>query len=154
DRRRVMIASDLSAAAAFVGIALVHEPWALVVLAAVAAVLEAPFLPASQAAIPNLVPAEELTWANATVSSSRTVGSLVGPLLGGVLVALVGAPGAFLLTAASFVGSALLVASVRGRFAAEAREEPHERGGLVAGFEWIRRDAVLRVMTLAEAILL
>src|SRR3954464_8588277 len=49
DRRRVMIVSDLSAGAAFLALALVHEPWLLVVLAGLAAVLEAPFVPASQA---------------------------------------------------------------------------------------------------------
>lgn len=153
DRRRVMIVSDLSAAVAFVALALVHEPWLLVVVAGIAAVLESPFVPASQAAIPNLVPSEELAWANATVSSSRTIGQLAGPLLGGVLVAAAGAPLAFILNAVSFVGSALLVATVRGRFAAEGRDH-REHGGMSAGFAWIRRDRVLRVMTIAHAILL
>src|SRR5690348_17601088 len=102
DRRRVMIVSDLSAGAVFLALALVDEPWLLVALAGLAAVLEAPFVPASQAAIPNLVPEEELAWANSTVSSSRTIGHLVGPLAGGVVVAALGAPLAFLLNALSF----------------------------------------------------
>ena len=49
DRRAVMVVSDLAAAAAFVGLAFADAPIALVALASVAALAEAPFGPAANA---------------------------------------------------------------------------------------------------------
>ena len=149
DRRRVMIASDLAAAVAFGALALAGEPWLLVVITCCAAAAESPFFPASRAAIPNLVPADQLTWANATITSGRTIGALAGPLIGGGLVAAVGAQFAFVGNIGTFLISALLVASVRGhRFSAE-RDPSDERGGLGAGFAFVWNDRVLRTITIA-----
>jgi MFS family permease len=53
DRRRVLIASDVLAAALFLAIALVDAPWQLVILAGLAAAAESPFIPTSSAAVPN-----------------------------------------------------------------------------------------------------
>src|SRR3712207_8796685 len=82
-----MIVSGLAAALAFAALAFAEQPWLLVGLAAVASICEAPFFPASQAAVPNLVPPDRLTWANATVSASASIGRMIGPLAGGVVVA-------------------------------------------------------------------
>jgi MFS family permease len=155
DRRIVMIVSDAAGAASFVAIALAHRPTTIVALAAVAAVAESPFFPASRAAIPNLVPDTDLAWANATVSLGRTLGSLAGPVAGGLLVASVGAPAAFLVNAASFAISALLVASMGGRFVADrTAAETHAHRGLAAGFVFAARDRVLRTITIAWSIFL
>jgi len=116
DRRRIMIISDLGAAAVFAVLVFANEPWLLIALALVATLCEAPFLPASQAAIPNLAGDEDLAWANGLVSQAFSLGITVGPLVGGVLVGAVGANLAFGINAVSFLVSALLVWSVRGRF--------------------------------------
>jgi MFS family permease len=153
DRRRVMIASDLAAAGCFVALALVGAPWAAIVLAAAAAIAESPFVPASQAAIPNLVPDGRLAWANGTLTTHRMVGHLAGPLAGGALVAVAGPAGAFLVNAASFAASAALVVSVRGDFRARRVARAAE-GGALAGFRFLVREPVLRVVTAAYAVFL
>jgi MFS family permease len=93
-----------------VGLAFAEAPIALVALAVVAALAEAPFSPAANAQLVMLVPPEHRAWATATRSAA--VGA--GLVIGGALVAAVGAPTAFLVNAASFVVSALLVLRVTG----------------------------------------
>jgi MFS family permease len=151
DRRRVMIASDLAGAACFAALAIVRSPGALVLLAFLAAVTESPFLPASGAAIPNLASADDLAWANGTVFVGSNVGFLVGPFLGGALVAAVGAGWVFRLNAASFVVSAILVAGVCGSFSGR-RDDAQEHRGLRAGIRFVMRDRDLRTLTLAFAV--
>jgi MFS family permease len=153
DRRHVMIGSDLGAAACFAALVLVDEPAALVAVAALASVFEAPFFPASSAAIPNLVPPERLTWANATLSSSASIGRMLGPLAGGVLVAAVGSAGAFAANGVSFLVSAALVASVRADFRSRRADDGAHRG-LSAGFAFLARDRTLRTMTAAWTVML
>src|SRR5438477_8625963 len=148
DRRRVMIASDLAGAACFFAMAFVHAPWLLLGFAFLSAVAEAPFLSASSAAIPNLVDDADLGWANGMVAIGRNAGILVGPLVGGVLVASVGSGWVFALNALTFVVSAALVTTVHGRFNAE-RSAGDEHRGLRAGFRFLSADPVLRTITLS-----
>ncbi len=146
DRRRVMIISDLAGAASFAAIALVHTPVGLLGLTVVAALAESPFNPAATAAIPNLTPADDLTWANGLVSAGRTFGALVGPVTGGLLYGTVGPGAAFAVNAVTFVVSAALIASVRGRFS-EEREGPL-RGGAMAGFRFVAGSPFLRSLAI------
>ena len=148
DRRRVMIASEVAGALCFASLAFVRSPLAMVELAFLAAVTGSPFLSAAGAAIPNLVGPDELAWANGTVAVGSNVGYLAGPVLGGLLVAAGGARTAFLVNAASFVASAALVWTVRGRFSRSHPVEEEHRG-LRAGFRHLWRDRALRRMTLA-----
>ena len=60
DRRKVMILSDLAAAVCFAGMAFASVPGPLVLVALLSAFAEAPFWPASGAAIPNLVPQDQV----------------------------------------------------------------------------------------------
>src|SRR5438067_7581150 len=90
DRRWVMVGSDLAGAVCFAGLGFLHSPGTLVLLAFVAAAVEAPFLPASSAAVPNLAGGEELAWATGTVQTGGSLGHLMGPFVGGALVAAVG----------------------------------------------------------------
>jgi MFS family permease len=150
DRRRVMIASDLTAGVFFLAMAMVDAPWLLLALAFFSAVAEAPFLSSSSAAIPNLVGDEDLAWANGLVTLGRNAGILVGPLLGGLLVSTVGPGAVFALNAATFLVSAALVASVRGRFN-EDRDQgaQDEHRGLRAGVGYLFREPVLRTISFA-----
>ncbi len=153
DRRSVMIVSDLLGVACFGGMALVAADarW-LLALAFASAVVEAPFWSASGAAIPNLVAQEDLSWANGLVSLGRNAGIMIGPAVGGLLVASIGAGWVFALNALTFAVSAGLVATVRGRFSGE-RDGAREHRGLRAGFVFIARDPVLRTMVLAWIVL-
>jgi MFS family permease len=147
DRRWMMIVSDLAGAAVFAAMAFVHAPAFLVGLALLSTVVEAPFLSASQAAIPNLVGEEDLTWANSLIGVGRNLGITLGPALGGVLLGVLGASWVFGLNAVSFVFSALLVWTVRAPFA--ERRQPGElvaraAGGVRAGFRFLFSEPVLR----------
>jgi MFS family permease len=120
-RRLVLLASDLVQGVA-VGIVTVlgatgHlQLWELAILAAVTGAGSAFFLPASTAVIPQLVAPDLLVAANSLSSSSRLLAEdLLGPALGGVLVAAVGTTWAFGIDAASFAVSVVTLLLIRAR---------------------------------------
>lgn len=108
--RTALVASDLASAVVFGALALVDTPWAVVALAAVAGVAGGVTRPLSTAAVPLLVPDDELEQATGALSSADNAMTFLGEVVGGVLVGTVGAAVALGLNAASFVVSALLVA--------------------------------------------
>ena len=150
DRRVIMIVSDLAAALAFVALAFADAPALLIGLALVATICEMPFMPASQAAIPNLAEPEDLAWANGLVSQAFSIGITVGPLIGGVLVGAVGAGPAFAINAVSFLASAALVWSVPGRF--QERSRKAEDVPLSEGARVILRSRLLLWIVVAEVV--
>jgi MFS family permease len=118
--------------------------------------------------IPNLVEEEGITWANSVVAFGRNVGNLIGPALGGLLVAIF-APGVttdpdalhsagtwvFLLNAVTFVFSAWLIGSTPGRFSDRRPDgSQSEHVGVVAGMRFMLREPVLRTIAIAWAVLL
>jgi MFS family permease len=106
--------------------------------------------------VPNLVPAEDVAWANSTVSIGRNAGALLGPMLGGLVSGIVAPSAVFGANAVCFAASAALIWTVRGSFADPERtaEETAEHAGLRAGFRFILADPVLRLITLAWIVLL
>lgn len=153
DRRQILIASDLAAAAAFVGIAFAHSLGLLVVLAGLSALAEAPFGPSGQALLVMIVPEERRTWATATRQSSAAAGQLVGGSIGGFLVATFGGSTAFLLNAASFVVSAAMITQIKGSYRATPSAHPADRGAS-AGFRLVLRTPALRLTLLATSVCL
>ena len=144
DRRAVMVAADLAAAAVATAMALTGEPAALVVLLGLSAVAQSPFEPASAAAIPNFVAPSDVARANSLVAATGSAGYLVGPLLGGVVLGLGASPAAlFAVDAATFVVSAILVASVRTPF---GRGATAEHPGVLAGARVILDERSLRLV--------
>src|SRR4029453_8301894 len=91
DRRRVLVVSDLLAAAGFVALAFARTPGQLVMIGARAAVLESPVWAVAAAAIPNLVDDDDLSWANGQVAIGRNIGNFIGTLLGTASAAATGA---------------------------------------------------------------
>ena len=148
DRRRVMILSDVAGVAAFAAMAFAGDPGWLLAFAFVSAVVETPFWMASAAAIPNMVEPSELSWANSLISLGRNAGIMVGPAIGGALVAAIGPTWVFGLNAITFAVSAILVWTVRAPFEGQ-RSDATEHRGLRAGFVFIARDRVLRTLVLA-----
>lgn len=150
DRQRVMIATDLASAAVAGTMAiLIDEPTALVLLFGLLAVATSPFAPASAAAMPNLVGEDQVARANALVAATTSAGYLLGPLAGGLLLgAGVSAPALFAVDAATFVVSAVFVASIRQPFGRGRGTESHP--GVLAGVRLIRRDPVLRLLIAAS----
>ena len=150
DRRRVLIAADLAGAAVSLAMALTGQPWALVVLLGLSSVAQSPFEPASAAALPNLVPVEHVSRANALVATTSSAAYLGGPLLGGLVLGFGAAPSAlFAVDAATFVVSALLIATIRRPFGSGATDL---HPGMLAGARVIIRDSGLRMPVLAEMV--
>lgn len=147
DRRRVLIGADLAAAAVSITMALTGQPEALVVLLGLAAVAQSPFEPASAAAIPNLVPPDDVPRANALVAATGSAGYLLGPLLGGLVLGAGASPATlFVVDAATFLVSAVLVASIRRPF---GRGATAEHPGVLAGFRVIACQPHLRLLVAA-----
>jgi predicted MFS family arabinose efflux permease len=74
---------------------------------------EGVFLPASLSIMPTLLPPGQLPTGNALASATIQIGSLAGPILGGLLVAPAGPGPAFAVDAASFGISAIALALIR-----------------------------------------
>jgi MFS family permease len=121
--RRVMLTADLARCALTAALAVLgasHDA-SLAVLAPVAALLGAAsalFMPASMTMMPSLVDGERLTSANAVYTGFVQTGSMLGPVLGGVLVAATGPAPGFVVDAGSYLASAVslgLIARLGGR---------------------------------------
>ena len=148
DRRRVLITTDVAAAAASLAMAATaSHAAALVVLLGVSSVAQAPFEPASAAALPNVVPVGDVPRANALVAATSSAGYLLGPLLGGAVLGLGGSPATlFVVNAGTFVFSALVVATIRRPF---GRGSTESHPGVLAGVRLLARESGLRVPVLA-----
>ncbi len=147
DRRRLVLASELglTVLSALLAVnAFVPHPraWALYVLAAVDTSLWALGSPALRALMPGLVPEEQLAATQALQSIYSSVGAIVGPALGGVLIAAVGVGWTYSLDAVSFGASLLAVwliapAPPKGMVAKEAIESLRE------GWRFLRRQPAI-----------
>ena len=86
-RRWLMVASDVARFAVFGALIFVDNPVAIVTLAGVTGVAMGFFRPAAYAGLPNLVPDEELTNANSLLQIVETLAWMIGPILGGLMLA-------------------------------------------------------------------
>ncbi|MFD5826013.1 MFS transporter [Lentzea sp. NPDC060358] len=149
DRRRVMVAADLVRAAA-VALMLLGTPaaiYAAVVAESVGAVL---FRPAAQAHVPAVVgTGPALASANSWNAATDGVVGLVGPPLGGVLLAWAGFEALVALDVVSYLVSAVAIAATRRRAAVVG-----ERSGFLAGVEALRALPVARVLLPLSAVFL
>ena len=114
-RRRLMIAADLVRFGVFAALPFVDSATGLVVLAAVTGVATGFFFPAANAAIPNLVPEEELANANSLTVTIDTLAMTVGPVAGALLFAVWGPSVPYAVNAVTFLLSAALVARIPDR---------------------------------------
>jgi MFS family permease len=85
----------------------------LMALEAVNGLVSAMSFPAMSSVVPQLVPRDELQRANALLSLSRGILSVLGPTLGALLVVTVGAGWALAFDAATWLAAALLLIPVR-----------------------------------------
>ena len=151
DRRRVMIVSESAAAVCWFAMAFVTQsPAVLLAIAFASSVVEVAYFPASSAAIPNVAGEEHLSWANSLLSVGRYAGLTFGPIAGGLLVAVIGPEWVFAANGFSYLASVALTWSVRANFADPERDKAsEEHRGVLAGFRFVRRDRVLRLLALS-----
>jgi hypothetical protein len=162
-RRRIMIAADIVRATAAAAIAVLSltgaiELWHLVALAVVFGTGEAFFGPAFTSIVPQIVPRHLLLQANSLDQFIRPFAFLlVGPAIGGWLVASVGSGWAFVLDACTFLVSAGAIFLIHQRNV--VREDGHGRGTsmlreLREGLAFVRAHAWLWATLLAAAVFL
>lgn len=118
DRRRVLIAANLGLLASSIGLALLAASGdasdvSVMAVAAVAAVFAAVEQPARFSAIPRLVAAERIGPAIALNQVAFNTGSIIGPAIGGVLLATIGLTGAYVVDALTFVLALAALAAMR-----------------------------------------
>jgi len=156
--RTVMLAADAARCVLVAGLAVLaaSQVVSLAALGPIAALIgagEGLFIPASFAIMPSLLNDERLAAGNALSTAAVQAGSLLGPALGGALVASTGAStAAFAVDAASFGLSALTLLLIPRRpaggsvaaGAAEAEAEPDGAGGGVLAL--LRRSRELQVI--------
>ncbi|HEY7736608.1 MAG TPA: MFS transporter [Candidatus Limnocylindrales bacterium] len=157
-RRPVMIWADLGRAvvlgsvpvAAALGVLGLPQ---LVVVAFATAVLTTFFDVADRAFLPTVVGRERLVRANATLTASGSAAEFAGFGVGGWLIQLFTAPIAIALDALSFVGSALLIGSIRRSESAPvpAPDRASVRAEIVDGLRTTLRSPILRPLALADA---
>ncbi|HUI36106.1 MAG TPA: MFS transporter, partial [Gaiellaceae bacterium] len=153
-RERFLLGIAAVGAAALVASALVFfiapsEPL-IFALAAVIGVSSTLFRPALQAILPSLARTpKELIAANGATSTIESLGTLVGPLLAGVLVS-VGDPGVVFAAAGGVLAAgALLLATLHVEGVIQetaARDDPREL--LLGGFEAVRRGPARLILAL------
>jgi len=115
-RRSIMIISDLLRAIVVLGFLLVRradQMWLVYTLTVLQLGLSTFFEPAKTAAIPSIVSDRELVPANAIASVTWSAMLTLGAAIGGLVTGWFGTDAAFVLDSFTFIGSALLVASVR-----------------------------------------
>jgi DHA3 family tetracycline resistance protein-like MFS transporter len=145
DRRLIMLTADVGralvvATLAALSIAGVLTFWQLVVLVGLYGIGTAFFIPAFDAIVPDVVPSEELPAANALDQFVRPIAlRLLGPALGGVLVAALGLGAAFSVDAASFVASTVAVFLMRRPAAGRAHHGESSWGAIRDGLRFVRR---------------
>ncbi len=112
DRRWTMIASDLLRAGVLLFLLLVRSRdlvWIIYVVAFTEQLISLFFIPAKGAIIPNLVEEQHLMAANSLNSTSDAITRLVGPPLGGALLALLGLSSTVFIDSASYLVSAVMI---------------------------------------------
>ncbi len=129
-RRAVLIGGDLGRALLIATIPLAYLAGLLtltqlIVVGFSVGVLTVFFDVAYQAYLPSLIGRRDLVEGNSKLEFSRSAAGLLGPGLGGLLVDVLRAPVAMLVDAASFLVSALFLATIKDRHTAEpADHEP------------------------------
>src|SRR3954468_3246909 len=119
DRRLVMLWADFGRAIVIGVLAVLSLTgaltfWQLVVVVAIYGVGTAFFIPAFEAVVPDIVPSADLPAANSLDQFVRPIAfRLVGPAVGGAMVAGLGSGTAFALDSASFAASTIAVGMIR-----------------------------------------
>jgi MFS family permease len=151
DRRRLMITVNLLQAVSILPLLFVGQLglWVIYAVLVVESCVSQLFNPARVALVPSLLSGgkEELLTANALTGVGQHLARLIGPAVGGVIVAVGGLGAVALIDSASFVVSAGMIALIRARPAAPRQTDSLEHTALSAwrrlAEEW--REGLRRV---------
>ncbi|MSQ10295.1 MAG: MFS transporter [Dehalococcoidia bacterium] len=127
------------------------EVWHFYLNSVLSASLGAFEAPSRQALLPNLVPRSDLMTAISLNSNVRKGSQMIGPAIGGILVAWFGAGWTFLISAAGtsvLVGSLLLMRTSNAPSTAPARNAVT---ALTEGFRYVRSEPLLLGLLVMQA---
>ena len=155
DRRRLLFVTEVLLALVAVGFAanasLAHpRVWAIYVLVTLAMSIFSLGVAGMNSVIPRLVERHELAAANAIENVYGSTTNVAGPALGGVLIAVLGLRGAYLLDAGTFAASLWSVSRLPPLPPAHDAERPSLRT-IAQGFRFVRSKKVLLGMFLADS---
>jgi MFS family permease len=156
DRRKLMVGSDVARAVIMTAVAVVAAldgPVVLLIaLVGVTTLAGMAYFPAFYASLPRVVPESELASANALVSTVECLSLVVGPGIGGLLVAAASPALALAVNAASFVVSALFVLRAKLPAAPPSEDDEDDVGtlaGMRLGLQTLVNDRVLLVLVVS-----
>lgn len=158
DRKRMMIGVDLGRALVLATIPILAYAdaltvWWIYIGAFLTATLTIAFDSGQFAAVPHLVDRDDLVRANGRLQASFAAATVAGPLLAGLMLAVIDLETVFIIDAASFVVSALSLALIRTSFNPEQpREATHILRDVQEGLRYVLGHPVLRNISLMMAL--
>ncbi|WP_405175533.1 MFS transporter [Paenibacillus sp. FSL H8-0261] len=128
NRKALMIGSDIARAAVVICLVFAGSLWQVYVLLLAKGCMDVLFSPAKSGKIKELVPAAQMDKAMALSSSIEQITKIVGPALGGLLVAAFGISVCYMIDSATFVLSAIILLGLP-RTAVIKKEDTEASGG-------------------------
>jgi MFS family permease len=155
-RRRLMIAADLGRAALIGSIPLAYVLGGLsmpqlYIVGFVAGSLSVIFDLSWNTVFVSATERDRYVEAMALLNGSRSLASVAGPTIGGLLVQVFTAPMALLLDAVSYLGSVFFLRRIRSPEPPIEAEEGSTRAQLLAGLSFVLRDSIMRPTLLSVA---
>lgn len=127
------------------------EYWHIVVVACVLGLVSAIEIPTRQSILSSVVPEEDLPAAVPVNALTFNSARLVGPAIGGFLLAKFGVPTCYLINGVSYLAIILAVAGIRADLRAKPREPEPIADLLLAGMRYTFHDIRLKTLFLMEA---
>lgn len=152
DRKRFMILADVARAIMISSIPLLAllgtlPLWWILAVGLMNSTIKVGFDTGQFAALPSLVSREDLAKANSALQAASSTTAIAGPILAGILIALMSTPAVLVFDGFSFLISAatlLLIATNFNPANGEEREETTVREDLVEGLKYALSHPVLR----------
>jgi MFS family permease len=160
NRKRMMIFTDIARALVIAGIPVlalagIWNVWWIYAIGFIHSTLTICFEAGQFAAIPSLVNQDNLVTANGRIQASYSGASILGPLLAGVLVAIMSLQNLMLLDATSFLISALSLSLIKINFNVKQEEtQEHKNIGhdVIEGLRYVLGHPVLRNISMMMAL--
>ena len=154
-RRPLLIALNLVGVLTLVPLLAVRDAgdvWIVYVVMLLYGAVDIVIAPAQSALLTEMLPGDLLATANGALRTAQESLRILAPLAGAGLFAAFGGPAVVVLDMATFVAAAAFTWSVSVRETKPAKPEGHIVAQITAGLGFLRRDRVLRPMTMAAIV--
>lgn len=159
DRRRVMLATQSSMLAASAALAWITwngwaTPWMIYTYLVVQAIASTFELPARQSLIPQLVPREHLPNALSLNMTAWQAASVVGPMLGGLVLARGGVAVVYAVDAVSYLAVLWALWTLQHRAPPPAEGSAPRLADSLEGFRFVRRSPLIMSTMLLDFVVM